>query len=101
MAKAAFERLRFRPEARKRLKICWFLGKRVNVPSEKEWTHVKSMTVDDQFAIIGTGNQDPQSWYHSREQNYIIDDVATTMKIKRMLLKSQQSLTRCFNSANF
>jgi phosphatidylserine/phosphatidylglycerophosphate/cardiolipin synthase-like enzyme len=31
------------------------------------------MSVDDQIAILGSGNQDTQSWYHSQEVNVMVD----------------------------
>lgn len=101
MAKHVYEVLAGEPEAMKNIKICWFIGKRVQ-PAKvtvEEWTHVKAMTVDDEFAYIGTGNQDPQTWYHSREDNYIIDDPAITKHVKAILLEDQQSLRKCFHNA--
>ncbi|CCG82352.1 Putative uncharacterized protein [Taphrina deformans PYCC 5710] len=35
--------------------------------------HVKFMNVDDEVAIMGSGNQDTQSWFHSQEVNVMID----------------------------
>jgi len=55
-----------------KLKWCWYIGKRAGPspkPTQVEWSHIKAMVVDDEFAIIGSGNQDPQTWYHSRENN--------------------------------
>lgn len=34
---------------------------------------VKFMAVDDQIAILGNGNQDTQSWFHSQEVNVLVD----------------------------
>ena len=31
------------------------------------------MAVDDQIAILGNGNQDTQSWFHSQEINVLVD----------------------------
>ncbi|KAI0295123.1 hypothetical protein B0F90DRAFT_1638400 [Multifurca ochricompacta] len=34
---------------------------------------VKFMSVDNQIAILGSGNQDTQSWFHSQEVNIMVD----------------------------
>ncbi|KAI0289144.1 hypothetical protein BC826DRAFT_914911 [Russula brevipes] len=38
-----------------------------------EWNAFKFMAVDDQIAIVGSGNQDTQSWFHSQEVNVMVD----------------------------
>lgn len=35
--------------------------------------HIKLMIVDDHIGIMGSGNQDTQSWYHSQEVNVMVD----------------------------
>ena len=35
--------------------------------------HIKLMIVDDHIGIMGSGNQDTQSWYHSQEINVMVD----------------------------
>lgn len=35
--------------------------------------HVKLMIIDEHIGIMGSGNQDSQSWYHSQELNVMID----------------------------
>jgi len=102
MAAHVYEVLASKKAATKRMTICWFIGKRVHPakPSTEEWTHVKAMIIDDAIAIVGTGNQDPQTWYHSREDNFMIDDKSTARKIKASLLKDQQSLQHCFHGAH-
>jgi phosphatidylserine/phosphatidylglycerophosphate/cardiolipin synthase-like enzyme len=98
MAKHVYDRLKGDPAATKRMTICWFIGKtKAPKPSKAEWTHVKAMTVDDEFAIIGSGNMDPQSWYHSREDNYLIDDPGVAKAVKANILKNEQSLRHCFH----
>jgi len=101
MAKHVYDRLKDDPAAAKRMTICWFIGKKIKPakPSKDEWTHVKAMTVDDEFAIVGSGNHDPQSWYHSREDNYLIDDAAVAKRIKANILAGEQSLQHCFHGA--
>jgi hypothetical protein len=34
---------------------------------------VKYASFDDQVAIMGNGNQDTQSWFHSQEINIMVD----------------------------
>ncbi|RKP15445.1 hypothetical protein BJ684DRAFT_14304 [Piptocephalis cylindrospora] len=85
------------------LRICWFIGRRVQPPRPlpEEWSHVKAMIIDDTFAIVGSGNMDPQSWFHSRENNFLWDDVEETVRFKRELLASQQSLEYCTHDAEW
>lgn len=35
--------------------------------------HIKLMVVDEHIGIMGSGNQDSQSWYHSQEINVMMD----------------------------
>jgi len=90
------------PDAVKNLNVCWFLGKRVQPPkpAENEMAHAKFMSVDDEFVIFGSGNQESQSWFHSREADVLVDDVKTTKKILARLFDSQQTLTHCFHDDN-
>lgn len=85
-----------------RLTFCYFIGQRVKParPDKNEMTHVKFMSVDDEFFIYGSGNMDGQSWHHSREVNVLVDDVRKTIETKRYLLSNQQSLQHCFRDKN-
>ena len=47
--------------------------------------------------IFGSGNQDPQSWYHSREDNLLVDDPTETIRVRQLLQAPQQSLQHCFH----
>jgi phosphatidylserine/phosphatidylglycerophosphate/cardiolipin synthase-like enzyme len=38
----------------------------LNFSQQKRNCHIKFMAVDDQVGIIGNGNMDSQSWYHSQ-----------------------------------
>jgi len=86
------------------LKYCWFIGKDWVVdPASKvkakdplaarpdNWSHVKAMVVDDKFAIIGSGNQDSQTWYHSREQNVLLDNPTVAKGFHDMLISVQRN----------
>ncbi len=41
-------------------------------------THAKYFSVDGIIVVVGSGNQDTQSWNHSQEFNVLIDDPSTT-----------------------
>jgi len=47
--------------------------------------------------IAGSGNQDPQSWYHSREVNVLLDDREVAEAMTGELLSKQQSLNHCYS----
>lgn len=34
------------------------------------------MSIDDRVSILGNGNQDTQSWFHSQEVNVVVDSGA-------------------------
>lgn len=41
-------------------------------------SHAKYASIDGSIAIVGTANQDTQSWNNSREVNVVVDDADTT-----------------------
>ncbi|KZO89916.1 hypothetical protein CALVIDRAFT_543148, partial [Calocera viscosa TUFC12733] len=61
----------------KNLKVYWYTSKDqvspLNAKAKQRNCHVKFMSVDDQIAILGNGNQDTQSWFHSQEINVLVD----------------------------
>ncbi|KAI0270588.1 hypothetical protein BC834DRAFT_1011250 [Gloeopeniophorella convolvens] len=63
--------------AEKHLEVFWYTGKDQTKPisaaMKSRNCHVKFMSVDDQIAILGNGNQDTQSWFHSQEINVMVD----------------------------
>ncbi|KAG1818492.1 uncharacterized protein BJ212DRAFT_1345885 [Suillus subaureus] len=65
-------------EEKEKLKLYWYTGKDqikpVNASAQKRNCHVKLMTIDDSVGIVGNGNQDTQSWYHSQEVNVMVDN---------------------------
>jgi len=65
------------PEHKKLFKVYWYTGKDmcrpVNASKKQRNCHVKLMIIDDHIGIMGNGNQDSQSWYHSQEANILID----------------------------
>ncbi|KZT57351.1 hypothetical protein CALCODRAFT_483286 [Calocera cornea HHB12733] len=58
-------------------KVYWYTSKDqvspLNAKAKQRNCHVKFMSVDDQIAILGNGNQDTQSWFHSQEINVLVD----------------------------
>jgi len=68
------------PEHKKLFKAFWYTGKDmsrpVNASKKQRNCHVKIMIIDDHIGIMGNGNQDSQSWYHSQEANIMIDSPA-------------------------
>ncbi|KZT12269.1 phospholipase D/nuclease [Laetiporus sulphureus 93-53] len=64
-------------EEKERLKYYWYTArdqvKPINAHLQQRNCHVKLMVVDDTVGIMGNGNQDVQSWYHSQEVNVMID----------------------------
>ncbi|KAG6334065.1 hypothetical protein ID866_5028 [Astraeus odoratus] len=65
-------------EERQRLRMFWYTGKDqikpINASARKRNCHVKLMIIDNSVGIVGNGNQDTQSWFHSQEVNVMIDN---------------------------
>ena len=59
------------------LHVFWYVGKDQRIPLnaavKKRNCHIKFMAVDDEVGIMGNGNQDTQSWFHSQEANIMVD----------------------------
>ncbi|KAI5115003.1 hypothetical protein M0805_001512, partial [Coniferiporia weirii] len=62
------------------LKVYWYTAKDqsepMNATKKERNCHVKFMSVDDSISILGNGNQDTQSWFHSQEVNVLVDSPA-------------------------
>ncbi|KAH8114265.1 hypothetical protein DFH11DRAFT_1596856 [Phellopilus nigrolimitatus] len=62
------------------LKVFWYTAKDQNEPmsatKKARNCHVKFMSIDDRVSILGNGNQDTQSWFHSQEVNVVVDSGA-------------------------
>jgi hypothetical protein len=54
------------------LSVKWFKGKNEEKERIGVNNHVKYMCIDDTYFMIGNGNMDTQSWYHSMEVNVLI-----------------------------
>jgi len=59
------------------LKAHWYVAKDrdrpVDASAKERNCHVKFMCVDGRVAVLGNGNQDTQSWFHSQETNIMLD----------------------------
>ncbi|KAI0817735.1 hypothetical protein GGR55DRAFT_621766 [Xylaria sp. FL0064] len=62
---------------RERLHWHWYVAKDQTRPipaaQKKRSCHIKLMIVDECVGIVGSGNQDTQSWFQSQEVNLLLD----------------------------
>jgi len=81
-----------------RLNECWFIGKKIKTgaPNKDDMSHVKFMAIDDELIIVGSSNQDAQTWYHSNESDLLIDDPVVTKHVLAKLLRDQFTLDHCY-----
>ena len=56
--------------------------------------HAKSIVIDDEFCTVGSTNMDFRSFEHNFEANAFIYDKKTTIQMKNIFLKDQQSCKR-------
>ncbi|KAI1209856.1 IQ calmodulin-binding motif protein [Annulohypoxylon truncatum] len=65
------------PTAKPRLHWYWYVAKDQTAPitaaKKRRSCHIKLFIADEHVGIIGNGNQDTQSWFHSQEINVMID----------------------------
>lgn len=65
-------------QGKQKLRMFWYTGKDQNKPinasARKRNCHIKLMVIDDIVGIVGSGNHDTQSWFHSQEVNVMIDN---------------------------
>ncbi|CAJ2512434.1 Uu.00g054490.m01.CDS01 [Anthostomella pinea] len=64
------------PAARSRLHWSWYVAKDQTRPivakQSRRSCHIKLMIVDEHVGVVGSGNQDTQSWFHSQEVNILL-----------------------------
>ena len=58
---------------------------------KKRSCHIKLMIVDEHIGIMGSGNQDSQSWYHSQEVNVMLDSPLVVGKWMDAVRRNQNS----------
>ncbi|KAI0013055.1 IQ calmodulin-binding motif protein [Xylariaceae sp. FL0662B] len=65
------------PSAKQHLHYFWYVAKDQTAPivaeRKRRSCHIKLMIVDERVGIVGNGNQDTQSWYHSQEVNIMLE----------------------------
>ncbi|OTA79958.1 hypothetical protein M434DRAFT_401971 [Hypoxylon sp. CO27-5] len=65
------------PSAKPRLHWYWYVAKDQAAPipasKKKRSCHIKLLIADEHIGVVGNGNQDTQSWFHSQEVNLLID----------------------------
>ncbi|RMZ75693.1 hypothetical protein DV738_g5341, partial [Chaetothyriales sp. CBS 135597] len=54
--------------------------------------HIKLMIIDGHVGIMGSGNQDTQSWYHSQEINVMVDSPLVVGRWYDAIRRNQNSL---------
>ncbi|KAL8293888.1 hypothetical protein RB597_007667 [Gaeumannomyces tritici] len=65
------------PTGRERLHYHWYVGRDCAAPLTQSRRlrscHIKLLVADGRVAVVGSGNQDTQSWMHSQEVNALLD----------------------------
>ncbi|KAL7418972.1 hypothetical protein Q5752_006656 [Cryptotrichosporon argae] len=78
------------------LKVYWYTGKDqvrpLNAVKKQRNCHIKLAVYDDEVMIIGNGNQDSQSWFHSQEVNVMIDSKQVVAEMMDTLLSNQNTM---------
>ncbi|KAI9690844.1 MAG: hypothetical protein M1822_008463 [Bathelium mastoideum] len=82
-------------EERERLNIHYYVAADQNLPIHNSFKsrscHIKILIADSQLGIMGNGNQDAQSWYHSQEVNVMVDDEETCRRWEEGLRRGQNT----------
>jgi phosphatidylserine/phosphatidylglycerophosphate/cardiolipin synthase-like enzyme len=64
-------------DSRQHLHWFWYVAKDQDRPlvadSKRRSCHIKLMIIDEIIGIVGSGNQDTQSWFHSQEVNLLLE----------------------------
>lgn len=94
----AYMRKKLNPLERNRLQACFFITSRTTPPRplKTAWVHTKYLDVDGEFAIIGSGNIDSQSFYYSSESNVLIDDAGQTKRTTAKMFMDHPTLQNCY-----
>lgn len=79
----------------KYLEVYWYTGKDMTRPlnavRKQRNCHVKYAAFDGQVAILGSGNQDTQSWFHSQEINVCVDSKQIVDEWDKALRRNQST----------
>eukprot|EP01111_Echinosteliopsis_oligospora_P016142 TRINITY_DN6593_c0_g1_i1.p1 TRINITY_DN6593_c0_g1~~TRINITY_DN6593_c0_g1_i1.p1 ORF type:complete len:511 (+),score=110.86 TRINITY_DN6593_c0_g1_i1:62-1594(+) len=55
------------------LTVGFFVSTDMVHPTKNDKCHIKFLSADGQIAMMGSGNMDTQTWFHSQEVNVVID----------------------------
>ncbi|SNX87803.1 uncharacterized protein MEPE_06514 [Melanopsichium pennsylvanicum] len=79
----------------KYLEVYWYTGKDMTRPlnavRKQRNCHVKFAAFDGQVAVLGSGNQDTQSWFHSQEINVMVDSKEIVKEWMEALERNQST----------
>ena len=53
--------------------------------------HIKFMAVDSQVCVMGSGNMDTQSWFHSQETNVMLDSQQVAQQWRNLFERNQNT----------
>ncbi|KAI0021633.1 IQ calmodulin-binding motif protein [Xylariomycetidae sp. FL0641] len=80
---------------RQRLHWHWYVGKDQARPlakaAKRRSCHVKLLIADERVGVVGSGNQDTQSWFHSQEVNVMLDSPAVCRAWADALRRNQNT----------
>ncbi|KAI9712823.1 MAG: hypothetical protein M1820_001445 [Bogoriella megaspora] len=83
------------PEEKERLNVHYYVAADQNIPIHNSFKsrscHIKILIADSSVGVLGNGNQDTQSWYHSQEVNLMVDSV-------EVCRRWEDGLRRCQNT---
>ncbi|KAI0175814.1 hypothetical protein GGR52DRAFT_589583 [Hypoxylon sp. FL1284] len=84
------------PGARERLRWFWYVGRDQTRPlaaaAKRRSCHIKLLVADGHVGVVGNGNQDTQSWFHSQEVNVLLDSPELCAEWERALRSNQNTL---------
>lgn len=83
-------------DERSRLHVHYYVAKDQIKPIHNKFKgrscHIKLMIVDGCIGIMGSGNQDTQTWYHSQEINVLVDSAQICRKWREGIDRNQNTL---------
>ncbi|KAI1640079.1 hypothetical protein F4809DRAFT_638000 [Biscogniauxia mediterranea] len=83
------------PQARPRLRWHWYVAKDQTRPivagRKRRSCHIKLLIADGRVAVMGNGNMDTQSWFHSQEVNILLESPAVCRAWLRAGLRRNQN----------
>ncbi|KAL1305109.1 hypothetical protein AAFC00_002038 [Neodothiora populina] len=90
------------PSAKSNLHVHYYVGKDQTLPIHNKFKsrscHIKLMIVDEAVGIMGNGNQDTQTWFHSQEINIMVDSPLVVGQWREAIERNQN--TRVYGKAS-